>query len=409
MPYLGGANLAQVLEAAGSRATGPRTQAQGRSLVDALDLDRPSRRSASRPVRWRRRIGSARRQLDPLARSSRDGDRAGSTPASDAVARRDPAPIAPEAHPLLAPDPVVGGLVRGGGRRPRLIPRRTTLAAGAAVPLRRRATSGPRSGSWRGWPKGLDHAHSRGLLHRDLKPPNILVAADGTPMLLDFNLATLALGRVRPTTRGTKAKMGGTLPYMAPEHLDAFNPREARPPPEAVDERSDIYALGLILFEMIAGRPAFPDPPPGMNLLRTCSRLPDGRAATVRPLAPRREPGSALGPRRDRRQVPGPRPRPSDYRSARELRRGSPPVPRRPAAQVHTIDPSVRETRVIKWSRRHPRASRRPGRSGRSRRRSLLVDRHDRVGAGHATSARSPRGSTCRRFHEAFQRDASSS
>src|SRR5262249_13832751 len=75
---------------------------------------------------------------------------------------------------------------------------------------------------------GLDHAHSRGLLHRDLKPSNILLAADGTPMLLDFNLSV----ETAPCSRETeiqRAFVGGTLPYMAPEHLDAFNPRGSTP------------------------------------------------------------------------------------------------------------------------------------------------------------------------------------
>jgi len=94
--------------------------------------------------------------------------------------------------------------------------------------------------------EGLDHAHSRGLLHRDLKPANILIAGDGTPMLLDFNLAA-------PTDFATeagpgdqsgepvvhRALLGGTLPYMAPEHLDAFDP-EGAASPEAVEERSDL-------------------------------------------------------------------------------------------------------------------------------------------------------------------------
>src|SRR5206468_3302362 len=81
--------------------------------------------------------------------------------------------------------------------------------------------------------EGLDHAHSRGLLHRDLKPSNVLIAADGTPMLLDFNLAAEAL-ETHPEG-GTRAMLGGTLPYMSPEHLDAFNPAGSTPP-EAVDE-----------------------------------------------------------------------------------------------------------------------------------------------------------------------------
>ena len=122
---------------------------------------------------------------------------------------------------------------------------------------------------------GLDHAHSRGLLHRDLKPANILLASDGTPMLLDFNLSVEAL----PHTGDTeirRAFVGGTLPYMAPEHLDAFNPRGSTPP-EAVDERSDIYALGLILFEILAGEPAFPEAPIGGSLLDSIELMLAGR------------------------------------------------------------------------------------------------------------------------------------
>ena len=83
-------------------------------------------------------------------------------------------------------------------------------------------------------------------------------------MLLDFNLAA-ECDRGAPED-GTRAMLGGTLPYMAPEHLDAFNPRGSTPP-GAVDERSDIYALGLILFEMVAGRPAFPESPEGLELI----------------------------------------------------------------------------------------------------------------------------------------------
>lgn len=95
---------------------------------------------------------------------------------------------------------------------------------------------------------GLAHAHERGILHQDLKPANVLLADDGTPMLLDFNLAQNA--RLR---NGIPAILGGTLPYMAPEHLEAF-----RDGSKTVDARSDIYALGLILFELLAGQAAFP-------------------------------------------------------------------------------------------------------------------------------------------------------
>src|SRR5262249_28466827 len=102
------------------------------------------------------------------------------------------------------------------------------------------------------------------LLHRDLKPSNILLAADGTPMLLDFNLSVEALPQLG-LIEVRRAFVGGTLPYMSPEHLDAFNPRGSTAP-EAVDERADIYALGLILFEMLASEHPFPEAPPGASL-----------------------------------------------------------------------------------------------------------------------------------------------
>jgi eukaryotic-like serine/threonine-protein kinase len=98
---------------------------------------------------------------------------------------------------------------------------------------------------------GLDHAHRRGFLHRDLKPANILIADDGTPMLLDFNLATDARRPDQPRTPCP----GGTLPYMAPEQLDAFIGNR-----RAIDARADLYALGVILFHLLTGRMPYPTP-----------------------------------------------------------------------------------------------------------------------------------------------------
>ena len=96
---------------------------------------------------------------------------------------------------------------------------------------------------------GLAHAHERGILHRDLKPANILMTDEGQPMLLDFNLSEDS--EVRP---GAAAAVGGTLPYMAPEHLEAL--RGGASP----DARSDLYSLGVILYELLTVRRPFPVP-----------------------------------------------------------------------------------------------------------------------------------------------------
>src|SRR4051794_27345845 len=90
---------------------------------------------------------------------------------------------------------------------------------------------------------GLAHAHERGIIHRDLKPANVLITDEGQPMLLDFNMA-------QDTRRDVAAlaQVGGTLPYMAPEQLDALR-RDA----PLVDATGDVYSLGVILYELLAG------------------------------------------------------------------------------------------------------------------------------------------------------------
>ena len=96
----------------------------------------------------------------------------------------------------------------------------------------------------------LDFAHRRGLVHLDLKPSNILLAADATPMLLDFHLAQPP---ITPTETGRRW-LGGTPHYMAPEHrLAMAEIQEGRPISVAVDGRSDLYALGLVLYQMVGG------------------------------------------------------------------------------------------------------------------------------------------------------------
>lgn len=100
--------------------------------------------------------------------------------------------------------------------------------------------------------EALAHAHNQGVLHRDIKPANILMNRYGRPLLADFNVS---LDPKRMTGPAGEV-FGGTLGYMAPEHLDAFNPTEATTA-AAVDERSDIYSLGLVFYEMLTGKLPF--------------------------------------------------------------------------------------------------------------------------------------------------------
>lgn len=96
---------------------------------------------------------------------------------------------------------------------------------------------------------GLDHAHSLGIVHRDIKPANILVDHNGRAKLIDFGIAK-SMGGSLVGAEGVKTKTGaviGTLNYIAPELFRGIEPSPS----------SDIYALGLIFFEMLTGRTPF--------------------------------------------------------------------------------------------------------------------------------------------------------
>jgi serine/threonine protein kinase/Flp pilus assembly protein TadD len=185
---------------------------------------------------------------------------------------------------------------------------------------------------------GLAHAHDRGILHRDLKPANVLLANDGQPMLLDFNLSQDMHAKSSATTAG------GTLPYMSPEQLRALRGDSGE-----VGCRSDVYSLGVILYEMLSGQLPFTNRHGDRNavvseMLTDRERGPIALKAMNRAVSPAVEAivQRCLSVDVDKR-----------YQSAAELgddlERQLQSLPLR-----HTREPSIRE-RARKWIRRHPK------------------------------------------------------
>ena len=96
----------------------------------------------------------------------------------------------------------------------------------------------------------VHHAHQKGVIHRDLKPSNVLVTGDGTPKVLDFGVARAVDPNVQVSTMHTGVgEVVGTLTYMSPEQLTGEH--------ENIDVRSDVYSLGVIAHELLAGVPLF--------------------------------------------------------------------------------------------------------------------------------------------------------
>jgi serine/threonine protein kinase len=129
-------------------------------------------------------------------------------------------------------------------------------AGGGQAPWQRRLASA-------GWPEtvcrlgiqlaqALDYAHQTGVLHRDVKPANVLLSGDGSPKLADFNISFCSqLDGASPA-----AYFGGSLAYMSPEQIEACNPTHEREPKD-LDGRSDLYALAVILWELLFGERPF--------------------------------------------------------------------------------------------------------------------------------------------------------
>lgn len=119
-----------------------------------------------------------------------------------------------------------------------------------------RARTWPETVAWLGsrLARALDYAAANGVLHRDIKPANVLLTADGIPKLADFNISfSLHVAGTSPL-----AYFGGSLAYMSPEQLAACHPG-LPDTAEQLDGRSDIYALGVVLWELLTGRRPFDD------------------------------------------------------------------------------------------------------------------------------------------------------
>ncbi len=113
--------------------------------------------------------------------------------------------------------------------------------------------------------EALAHAHKNGILHLDLKPSNVLLTDNGTPMLLDFNLSfDKQIGEVR---------VGGTLPYMSPEQLQAI--ASGKQEDVAVDERSDIFSAGVLIHELLTGELPFGEVPEATSTEEIAEKLLD--------------------------------------------------------------------------------------------------------------------------------------
>jgi formylglycine-generating enzyme required for sulfatase activity/predicted Ser/Thr protein kinase len=99
----------------------------------------------------------------------------------------------------------------------------------------------------------LDHAHRKGIVHRDLKPANVMMTAEGEPVVMDFGLAKrIAEGELNEAKLTREGSLLGTPTYMSPEQVNGQT--------DAIGPATDIYSLGVLLFEMLTGNPPYSGP-----------------------------------------------------------------------------------------------------------------------------------------------------
>lgn len=126
----------------------------------------------------------------------------------------------------------------------------------------------------------LDYAHRHGVLHRDVKPANVLLTSEGEPLLADFNVGCCS----KLEGAGPAAFFGGSLAYMAAEHLDAFNPDHPRAA-DSLDGRADLFGLAVTLWELATGSRPFGPENLSPNWKATLANLAEQRRAGPTPAA----------------------------------------------------------------------------------------------------------------------------